>query len=108
MMHVAKKEGRIFEPVLLKIHLDVLFRDGVRFSDCNAARRDALLSETPNQVRFEIVKANSAFAVATHLRKFYQAEVLVPSPIPPEFIVLETRSNKILSPKKQHPYMPPR
>ena len=43
MMHVAKKEGRISNPY--SIHLDGLFKD-VRFSDCNAARRDASLSET--------------------------------------------------------------
>ena len=101
MMHVAKKEGRISEPILLQIHLDVLLRSGVRFSDCNATRRDASLSDRPGQIRFEIVKASNAFAVPTHLRKFYQAEVLIPSPIPPEYITIQKRITKVPSPKKQ-------
>ena len=45
-----------------------------------------LPSRSPTEVRFSLVK-QSAFDVPLHLRKFYQAEVLVPSPISPEFII---------------------
>ena len=31
---------------------------------------------------FDVVKAVSQFAVTAELRRFYQAEVLVPSPVP--------------------------
>ena len=87
MMHVAKKENRISNPVLLQVDLDALFRPGVMFSDCNATRRDASILDRPTEVRFSLVKKQSAFDVPLHLRKFYQAEVLVPSPISPEFII---------------------
>ena len=87
MMHVAKKEGRISDPTVLQIDLDALYRKGITFSDCNAARRDASLSARPDQVHFEVIKAGSVFAVPSPLRKFYQAEILVPSPIPPEYII---------------------
>ena len=38
-------------------------------------------------MRFDIVKAKNQFQVSSSLRHFYQAEVLVPSPIPPHLIV---------------------
>ena len=38
-------------------------------------------------VRFDVVKASNQFQVKQSLRHLYQAEVLVPSPLPPEFIV---------------------
>ena len=87
MMHVAKKENRIGTPVLLRVHLDALFRPGAKFSDCNATRRDASIADTPTQVCLALTTQQSAFDVPTHLRKFYQAEVLVPSPVPAEFII---------------------
>jgi hypothetical protein len=38
-------------------------------------------------VRFDIVKAPNQFGVAAKLQRFYQAEVLVPSPVPANLIV---------------------
>ena len=86
MMFVAKKEDRISNPVILRIKLEAVSRPGVLFSDCNATRHDAVISERPDVVRFEIVKAKSYFAVPELLRHYYQAEVLVPSPLPPHLI----------------------
>ena len=109
MMFVSRKEGRIS----LRVKLEAVSRPGVLFSDCNATRRDANLSESPDIVRFEIVKATSCFAVPELLRHFFQAEVLVPSPLPPHLIVFpsqkaskskeRTRKNRIEKEQKgQH------
>ena len=87
MRFVAVKEKRISKPVLVVIKLDVVSRPGVLFSDCNATRKDAVISPRPEVVRFDVVKALNQFQVKQSLRHFYQAEVLVPSPLPPEFIV---------------------
>ena len=87
MMHVAKKEGRISDPVLLQIKLEVVSRPGVLFSDCNAVRRGAIISQRLDHIHFDIVKAGSAFAIPPALRHFYQAEVLIPSPLPPHLII---------------------
>ena len=81
MMYIAKNEGRISRPVVLQIKLEVVSKLGVLFFDCNATRRDAVQSSSPNVVRFDVVKAANQFDVATELRRFYQAEILVPSPV---------------------------
>jgi len=65
-------------------------KPGVLFSDCNATRKDAVTSPNPNVVRFDLVKARNQFAVPVEVRHFYQAELLVPSPVPPELIPFPT------------------
>jgi hypothetical protein len=94
MMHVAKKEGRITEPVILKIDLDALLRPGVLFSDVNATKRGASLADRPNHIHFDVVRAQSVFALPTAVREFYQAEVLIPSPLPPELITFPKKQRK--------------
>ena len=86
MMHIAKQEGRISNPVVLGIDLDVLLRPGVLFSHCNATRRDTVLSDRPDKIRFDVVQAESQFTVPRNLRIFYQAEVLIPGPVSPKLI----------------------
>ena len=80
MKYVAKNEGRISRPVVLQIKLEVVSKPGVLFFDCNATRRDAVQSSSPDVVRFDVVKAANQFAVAAESRRFYQAEVFVPLP----------------------------
>ena len=82
-LKVAKKEGRISNPVVLRVKLEVVSRPGVMFSNCNATRHDALLSNRPDGIRFDLVKAKNCFEVPQLLRHYYQAEILVPSPLPP-------------------------
>ena len=91
MMFVAKNESRISNPVVLRVKLEAVSRPGVLFSSCNATRHDAVISEHPDVVRFDIVKAKNYFAVPELLRHFYQAEVLVPSPLPPHLITFPTQ-----------------
>ena len=81
------EEKRASNLVMLKVKLEVVSRPGVMFSDCNATRNEAVKSVNPDIVRFDIVKAKNQFQVSASLRHFYQAEVLVPSPIPPHLIV---------------------
>ena len=40
-----------------------------------------------NVVHFDIVKAANQFGVSKELQRFYQAEILVPSPVPPHLIL---------------------
>ena len=87
MKYIAKSKGRISHPVVLQIKLEVVSKPGVLFFDCNATRRDAVQSSSPSAVRFDVVKAANQFAVTAELRRFYQAEVLVPSPVPAHLIV---------------------
>src|SRR5258708_2896411 len=63
MMYVSKTEGRISEPVVLRIKLEVVSRPGVLFSDCNATRHDVNFSTSPEVVRFDVVRAESCFKV---------------------------------------------
>ena len=98
MMHVAKNQGRISNPVVLEIDLDALLRPGILFSDVNATKRGASIADRPNHIRFDVVKAKSAFEVPTALRKFYQGEILIPSPLPPKFITFPVNRSPCVSP----------
>ena len=51
MKYIAKSEGRISRPVVLQIMLEVVSKPGVLFFDCNATRRDAGQSSSPDVVR---------------------------------------------------------
>ena len=62
---------------MLQIKLEAVLNPGVLFFDCNATRCDAVQSSSPNVAHFDVVKAADRFRVATELRRFYQAEMLV-------------------------------
>jgi hypothetical protein len=49
-------------------------------------RQKPRYATSPKIIRFDVVQQKDQFAVAPELKKFYQAEVLVPSPIPPHLI----------------------
>lgn len=87
MLFVALQEKRITKPVILEISLEVVSRPGVLFSDCNATRKGSIISTSPKIVRFDLV-TKSYFLVDESLKHFYQAEVLVPSPLPPHLITI--------------------
>ena len=100
MMYVAYNEGRVSQPVRLEIKLEAVSRPGVRFTDCNAIRADARHSTNPSIVRFDVVRAKTVFDVAVDLQRFYQAEVLVPSPLPRHLIIIPSKAVK-MPPKKK-------
>ena len=89
MKYVAQRQKRISKPVMLQLNSKWF----PVFSDCNATRRDAITSNSPDIIRFDVVKAKSQFDVEKHLVHFYQAEVLVPSPLPPDLIIFPTKSD---------------
>src|SRR6478672_9793977 len=86
---------------MLQIKLEVVSRPGVRFFDSNATRGDARQSTNPSIVRFDVVRAKSQGDVEKSLQRFYQAEVLVPSPIPPHLIVFPKKSLKLTRKSEQ-------
>ena len=95
MQFVAKRAGRISGVVTLCVKLEVISRPGVLFSDVNANSRDVKISKTPDDVRFEVVKAENSFRVPELLRKYYQAEVLIPGVVPPHLIaVMKAKRNQ--------------
>ena len=69
MQHVAAAK-RIKNPVMLEIKLSVVSRPGVMFSDCNATRTDAVCSNNPGIVHFDVVRAVSQNAVAPGTQDF--------------------------------------
>jgi len=87
MLYVAVEEKRITKPVILEVSLEVVSRPGVLFSDCNATRKGSIISTSPKIVRFDIV-GKPYFEIDDSLKPFYQAEVLVPSPLPPHLITI--------------------
>ena len=97
MQYVAIKEKRVQNLIMLQVNLQVVSRPGVLFSDCNATRVDAVRSMSPKIIRFDVVQQKDQFAVAPELKKFYQAEVLVPSPIPPHLIEFPKQKESVLS-----------
>jgi hypothetical protein len=94
MQFVVAKEKHVTQLVMLQVNLQAVSRPGVMFSDGNSTRTGAVHSVSPKIVRFDLVKQKDHFAVAPELRKFYQAEVLVPSPIPPHLIVFPSAQSK--------------
>ena len=94
MKYQAVAEKRISQPVMLEVKLEVVSRNGVRFFDCNATRADARQSTNPSIVRFDVVRAKRKGDVEKDLERFYQAEVLVPSPILPHLIVFPKKTVK--------------
>ena len=85
-MFVALKDRRIVRPVILEIKLEVVSRPGVLFCEQNAAAKNAWPSPDPRVVNFDVVKAKSYFDIPKKHQYLYQAEVLVPSSIPPHLI----------------------
>lgn len=86
MMFVALRDGRLSRAVLLRIKLEVVSRPGVLFCPQNAASSGVDSSPDPSVVRFDIIRARGHFGVSREEKKLYQAEVLVPSCVPPHLI----------------------
>ena len=92
MKFKAKQEGRIQDPVLLKISLDVCFFNLTMFTDMNAAdsrssRKNNL--EFISNLRFDLFPENYFLIkdMGGHEYKYYQAEILVDTILPIEYIL---------------------
>ena len=89
MMFVAMQDGRISNPVVLEIDPEVIFWEGVKYSDCNATRNEANVGGTLEdfkRIHFASVKARKHFDLEEDEQPYYQAEILVKNFIPLEFI----------------------
>lgn len=90
MMYQALSEGRINDPVLLEIDIDILYREGNLFSDRNANRKDANIGdsfEDFNKIHFETALKGSQFDADEDERVYYQAEILVKDHIPLHYLL---------------------
>ena len=88
MRHVAMSEGRITKPYLLKVSPDVCYFENTRFSDMNAADRrhkndDSL--DFLSTLKFDLFQKNR-FNLSLIEKKQHQAEVLIKTWIPAEYI----------------------
>jgi hypothetical protein len=96
MKHVAMNEGRITRPYLLKVSIEVCYFENTRFSDMNAADRRHTNGDSVDflsSLRFDLFHKRY-FDLNPIEKKQHQAEVLVKTWIPAEFI---TNFNEIAS-----------
>lgn len=100
MMWIAKNEvppGTEF--LVIPISLDVILLEGVRFSDVNAVRTKtppyAQIKDTPNHLRFDVLRQPKQFNLPAEVKPYYQAEVLVPRQVPYEYFGKDIEIKKI-------------
>lgn len=85
MMYVAMNDGRISNPVILEISVDVLFDSETKFSNMNATRNEANIGTDISafkSIHFDTVKARNHFDLDMDEQPYYQAEILVKHKIP--------------------------
>jgi hypothetical protein len=87
------KDQSISNAVILRVDLQALLRPDVLFANGPNAGR----SDHPTHLSFELIRSSNALSVADALRKFSQAEILLPSPIRSEFIRVEKDPSKCVN-----------
>ena len=95
MKHIAMNEGRITRPYLLKVSIEVCYFENTRFSDMNGADRRHTNGDSVdflNSLRFDLFHKRY-FDLNPIEKKQHQAEVLVKTWIPAEYI---TNLNEIV------------
>lgn len=88
MLYVAQKDGRINNPVILEIDLDVIYLLRTIYSCQNAARNNVNVDGTIeifNTIRFSLFKKRY-IDLSDEEKHYYQAEVLVFEKLPIEYI----------------------
>ena len=91
MMYVAMKDGRISNPVILEIDLEVVYWNETLYANLNAARYTIEPNIGPTisdfkQIHFQSVKARKHFDLPEEEQPYFQAEVLVKNFIPLEYL----------------------
>lgn len=89
MLYIAKREGRIINPVILEIKLEVAFLRETRFSNMNATKnghQQGLTLGDLERIRFDLVLQPNQFDISDAERHLYQAEILVLEKISLEYI----------------------
>lgn len=89
MMYVARNEGRIPNPVILTINLEVCYFQNTKFANMNATKTGHScgnsLTDLKN-IKFNVVKQRNHFDLSDNDKPYYQAEILVKTWIPIEYI----------------------
>ena len=88
MLFTAEKEGRITDPVILVINLEVvLSKNDILYSDMNATKKEATIQSDPDHLHFELFSRGYFDGInGTPEQDYYQAEVMVRGHIPPCYI----------------------
>jgi hypothetical protein len=88
MKYVAQKDGRIPDPVILKINPEVLYWDTTLYSDVNATASNANVGGTLTEFRrIDFDLCNRGEWVGEDEKHRFQAEVLVETYLPIDFIL---------------------
>jgi hypothetical protein len=89
MMYIARKQGRISNPVILEIDIEVVYWTETRFSNMNATKNGhnegKNLSDL-NRIKFPVVKQKNHFNLDEDDKPYYQAEIMVKKFIPLKYI----------------------
>lgn len=83
MYHVAKRDGRIKNPVILEVSTEVVLWESTLFSDGNAIANRARIGGDPqdlSRIRFDILRQSSWASESE--KHYWQAEVLVKTHVP--------------------------
>lgn len=89
MMFVARRDGRVPNPIILEIDKSVIFEESTLFSNMNAVRREAFIGsglDNFKKIHFSSVTSRTHFDLPLEEQKYFQAEVLVKNFIPLEKI----------------------
>lgn len=89
MMYVARNEGRIPNPIVLKVSTEVVYWINTMYSDMNATKTGHSVGssiEYLHNIHFDTVRQNNHFDLSDTEKKYYQAEILVKTWIPIEYI----------------------
>jgi len=90
MLHVARREGRIKNPAILKVSSEVIYWGKTKFSNLNAADASAMIGEGFEDFdRIDLKLAISDSWSGPDEKKRYQAEVMVKEHIPLDYITFQ-------------------
>jgi len=89
MLYVAQREGRIKNPIVLEISIEVIFQKGTKFTTQNAVQKEVKSDEsfeTFNSIKFPLFTKDYR-DLNEEEKHYYQAEVLVCEHIPLRYIL---------------------
>lgn len=89
MMFYALNEGRISDPVVLKINPEVIYWLESKYSDRNATSKSARIGDDFNSLplnEIDLIRNVEYFDSPEEYKNFYQAEILVKHHIPLKYI----------------------
>ena len=94
-MHIAIKDGRINNPIILEIDTSVLYWITTKYSDRNATDNNSYIGsdlQAFNNIDFEIARRCRVpyYELEDYQKPYFQAEVLVKRHIPPQLIKKKT------------------